>query len=115
MLVRLPSGTPDNRVTIRLRISTGVAESLYDEATHRRVPASSIAERLLRAGLPELAEERVRDRVYEGILTVITDETSMPSTRVEGTCDAISPKDSVALILPGDGEKPDPGGHADPP
>lgn len=115
VLVRLPTNNSDGRVTLKVLVSTGVAESLYDEASHRRVSASSIAERLFREGLPELAEERVRDHMHRGALSVITDETSMPSALAEGISDSILAQDPVDQILPGDGDEPTPGGHADPP
>lgn len=112
MLLRLPSETLDNRVTIRLRVSTGVAEALYDEASHRRESASRLAERIFRSGLPEVAEERVRNHVSLSQLTVVRDDMTMPPALAEGISDSISPQDSVDQILPGGGNEPTSGGHA---
>ncbi len=61
--VKLPARDGDGSTTLRVRVATGVAEALHDEASHRRTSASRLVERLLREGLPVLAEERVRRHV----------------------------------------------------
>jgi hypothetical protein len=65
--VRLPSRDDDGGITLRVRVPAGVAEALHDEASHRRTSASRLVERLLREGLPPLAEERVRRHVARAL------------------------------------------------
>jgi hypothetical protein len=54
---------PDGKVVVTLKLPAGVVEALHDEASHRRVSPSAVADVLLRSGLPVLAQERVRDSV----------------------------------------------------
>jgi hypothetical protein len=56
----LPARDADGRIALRVRVEASVAEALHDEASHRRTSVSRVVERLLREGLPALAEERVR-------------------------------------------------------
>jgi hypothetical protein len=62
--VSLRAITPDGRVTLRLRVGDRVAEALYDEASHQRISASALVERVLRDALPALAEDRIRRQVH---------------------------------------------------
>jgi len=63
MKVTLPARDVEGCVPLRVQIAAGVAEALHEEASHRRTSASRLVERLLREGLPALAEERVRRHV----------------------------------------------------
>ena len=63
MELTLPTRDADGRIALRVRVEARVAEALHDEASHRRTSVSRVVERVLRDGLPALAEERVRRHV----------------------------------------------------